>query len=179
MQYVLSKELKNIQTPIAKKRASVPNQWYAGTAMRISDAHFGNTNASLGSVIIVRGGPNVFNIVRFSPTKLPIPNRILADKVGAMTGMKVFSAKPMRKRDGLRKLIQLHRVLEPTADPLLDGDVMVQLESVEVATPHGTSRVVSPSDLDVGIGCELQRAVNKLHGFKPLLAQTLVVQHLK
>lgn len=179
MQYVLSKELRNIQTPIAKKTASVPNQWYAGTAIRISDAHFGNTNASLGSVIIVRGGPNVFNIVRFSPTKLPIPNRVFAEEVRAMAGMNVLPANPMRERDGLRKLVQLHRILEPTNDPLLDSEVVVHLESVKVATPHGTSRVVSPSDLGVGIGCELQRAVNKLHGFKPLLAQTLVVQHLK
>lgn len=81
-----------------------------------------------------------------------------------MAGMNVLPANPMWKRDGLRKLVQLHRVLEPTADPLLDRDVMVQLESVKVAAPHGTRRVVSPPDLGVGIGCELQRAVNKLHG---------------
>jgi len=179
MQYVLSKEFTNIQTPMTKKTASVPNQWYAGTAIRISDAHFGNTNASLGSVIIVRGGPNVFNIVGFSPTKPPVPNRILAKEVGAMASVNVLPTNPVRKLDGLRKLVQLHRVLKPTADPLLNGDVVVHLESVEVATPHGASRVVGPSDLGVGVGCELQRAVDKLHGFKPLLAQTLVVQHLK
>lgn len=179
MQYVLSKEFTNIQTPMTKKTASVPNQWYAGTAIRISDAHFGNTNASLGSVIIVRGGPNVFNIVGFSPTKMPIPNRILAKEVGTMAGMKVFPPKPMRKSNNLGDLVGLHGVLEPTNNPLLDSEVVVHLESVEVAAPHGASRVVGPSDLGVGVGGELQRAVYKLHGFKPLLAQTLVVQHLK
>lgn len=179
MQYVLSKELRNIQTPMTKKTASVPNQWYAGTAIRISDAHLGNTNASLGSVIIVRSGPNVFNIVGFSPTKPPIPNGVFAEEVGTMARMKVFPPKPMRKSNDLGDLVGLHGVLKPTNDPLLDSEVVVHLESVKVASPHGTSRVVSPSDLGVGIGCELQGAVDKLHGFKPLLAQTLVVQHLK
>jgi len=84
--------------------------------------------------------------------------------------MNILPANPMRELDGLRKLVQLHGILKPTANPLLNREVVVQLESVKVAPPHGTSRMVSPSDLGVGIGCELQRAVNKLHGFKPLLA---------
>jgi hypothetical protein len=82
-----------------------------------------------------------------------------------MAGVNVLSANPMRKCDGLREIIQLHRVLEATNDPLLNGKVVIHLESIKVSTPHGTGRMISPPDLGSRISLKLESTVNKLHGF--------------
>ena len=42
---------------------------------------------------------------------------------------------PGGERNIIRKIIELHGVLVATVDPLLDTDVVVELESVHVADP--------------------------------------------
>jgi len=90
--------------------------------------------------------------------------------------MELIVSKPVRQHDGARKLVELHGVLEATADPLLYYDVVVVLQSVYVARPHGASRMVGPTDLGSGILHELVSAVYKLHSLDTLLAKATVVQ---
>lgn len=101
--------------------------------------------------------------------------RIFADQVGTMAGMELIVAKPVGQHDGARKLVKLHGVLEAPADPFLYYDVVVVLQSVHVARPHGASRMVSPADLGSGILHELVSAVYKLHSLNTLLAKATVV----
>ena len=102
--------------------------------------------------------------------------RIFADQIGAVTGMELVIAKPVRQHDGARKLVKLHGVLEATADPFLYHDVVVVLQGIQVARPHGASRVVSPTDLSSGILHKLVSAVYKLHSLDTLLAKATIVQ---
>ena len=92
--------------------------------------------------------------------------------------MELVIAKPVRQHNGARKLVELHGVLEATADPFLYHDVVVVLQSIQVARPHGASRVVSPTYLGSGILHELVSAVYKLHSLDTLLAKATVVQRL-
>ena len=67
---------------------------------------------------------------------------------------------PGGERNIVRKIIELHGVLVATVDPFLDTDVVVELESVHVADPHGTGRVIHPTDLGTGVSSQLVGAVN-------------------
>jgi len=90
--------------------------------------------------------------------------------------MELIVPKPVRQHDGARKLVELHGVLETTADPFLYHDVVVVLQSVHVAIPHGASRMVSPTDLGSGVLHELVSAVYKLHSLDTLLTKATIVQ---
>ena len=83
---------------------------------------------------------------------------------------------PGGERNIVRKIIELHGVLVTTVDPLLDTDVVVELESIHVTDPHGAGRVIHPTDLGTGVSSQLVGAVNQLHSFYTLLAKTAVVE---
>jgi hypothetical protein len=54
---------------------------------------------------------------------------------------------------------------------------VVELESIEAANPHDASRMVCPT-LDRLTTLQLERRVDKLHGFDTLLTKTTVVEAL-
>ena len=83
--------------------------------------------------------------------------------------MNALVAKPVRQHDGARSLVELHGVLEATIDPLLHHDVVVVLEGIHIASPHGACRMVSPTHLGVRVLQQLVSAVYKLHSLDTLL----------
>jgi len=102
--------------------------------------------------------------------------RILTKKVRAMASVDSIVANPVGHLNIIRKIIVLHGVVVTTLNPLLDADIVVKLEGGQVTTPHGASRVVSPTNLGTGVGSKLVSAVNQLHGFNTLLTKTTVVE---
>jgi len=120
--------------------------------------------------------PKILDIIWFSPAMNRIIRRILTKKVRAMASVDSIVANPVGHLNIIRKIIKLHRVIVPTLNPLLDADIVVELEGRQVATPHGASRVVSPADLSIGVGRKLVSAVDQLHGLNTLLAKTTVVE---
>lgn len=119
--------------------------------------------------------PIIGNVCGFCPIKLRIIRRIFADQVRAVAGMNTFVANPWGHHNRARKLIKLHGVFEASADPFLNDDVVVVLKGIHVACPHGASRMVSPTDLGVGILKQLVSAVYKLHSLDTLLAKATIV----
>ena len=83
---------------------------------------------------------------------------------------------PSWQEDILGEVVQLHRVLVSTTDPLLDGQVVVHLEGIKVSVPHIAGGMVGPSGLSSWILGQLERAVDQLHGFYTLFAKTLSIQ---
>ena len=83
---------------------------------------------------------------------------------------------PGGERNIVRKIIEFHGVLVATVDPLLDANVVVELESVHVTNPHGAGRVIHPTDLGTGVSSQLVGAVDQLHSLYTLLAKTAVVE---
>jgi hypothetical protein len=83
---------------------------------------------------------------------------------------------PGGERNIVRKIIKLHGVLVATVNPLLDTDIVVELESGKVAIPHGASRMVHPTDLGIWVLKKLVGAVDQLHSLYTLLAKAAVVE---
>ena len=102
--------------------------------------------------------------------------RILTKKVRAMASVDSIVANPVGHLNIIRKIIVLHGVVVATLNPLLDADIVVKLEGGQVTTPHGASRVVSPTNLGTGVGSKLVSAVDQLHGFNTLLAKTAIIE---
>ena len=102
--------------------------------------------------------------------------RILTKKVRAMASVDSIVANPVGHLNIIRKIIVLHGVVVTTLNPLLNANIVVELESRQVTTPHGASRVVSPTNLGTGVGSKLVSAVNQLHGFNTLLAKTAIIE---
>jgi len=85
-------------------------------------------------------------------------------------------AEPMRHLNlGVRQIVELHGIVVATLDPLCDAHVVVELESIHVANPHDASRMVSPA-LDRLTTLQLERRVDKLHGFDTLLTQAAIIE---
>jgi hypothetical protein len=103
-------------------------------------------------------------------------HRILAQKITAMASMDSIVTDPGRHENVVRNIIELHGVLVATVNPLLDTDIVVELESRKVAIPHGASRMVHPTDLGIGVLKKLVGAVNQLHSLYTLLTKTAVVE---
>ncbi len=102
--------------------------------------------------------------------------RILTKKVRTMASMDSIVANPVRHLNIIRKIIELHSVVVATINPLLNADIVIELKSGQVTTPHSASRVVSPTDPGTGVGSKLVSAVNQLHGFNTLFAKTAVIK---
>ena len=105
-----------------------------------------------------------------------IIRRILTKKVRTMASMDSIVANPVGHLNIIRKVIILHRVIVTTIDPLLNADIMVKLESRQITAPHGTSGVISPTNLSTGIGRKPVSAVDQLHGLYALLAKATVIE---
>ena len=102
--------------------------------------------------------------------------RILTKKVRAMASVDSIVANPVGHLNIIRKIIVLHGVVVATLNPLLNADIVVELESGQVTTPHSASRVISPANLGIGVGSKLVGAVDQLHGFNTLLAKAAIVE---
>jgi len=90
--------------------------------------------------------------------------------------VETWVTKPVRHLDLLiRQVVELHGIVVATLDPLCDAHVVVELESIHVANPHDASRMVSPT-LDRLTTLQLERRVDKLHGFYTLLSQAAIVE---
>ena len=94
-----------------------------------------------------------------------------------MAVVELGDAEPMRHLDLVRQIVELHGVLVATQDPLSNAHVVVELESIEAADPHDASRMVCPT-LDRLTTLQLERRIDKLHGFDTLLTKTTVVEAL-
>ena len=93
-----------------------------------------------------------------------------------MASMDSVVANPVGHLNIIRKIIELHSVVVATLNPLLNADIVVELESGQITTPHGASRVISPTNLGTGVGSKLVSAVDQLHGFNTLLTETAVIE---
>lgn len=93
-----------------------------------------------------------------------------------MASMDSIVTDPGRHENVVRNIIELHGVVVATVDPLLDADVVVELESVHVTDPHGAGRVIHPTDSGIGVSSQLVGAVDQLHGLYTLLTKTAVVE---
>jgi len=92
-----------------------------------------------------------------------------------MASMDSIVTDPGRHENVVRNIIELHGVLVATINPLLDADVVVELESFHVAIPHGASRMVHPTNLGIGVLKKLVGAVDQLHGLYTLLTKATIV----
>lgn len=93
-----------------------------------------------------------------------------------MASMDSIVTDPRRESNVVRKIIELHGIVVATVDPLLNTDVVVELESVHVTDPHGAGGVIHPTDPGIGISSQLVGAVDQLHGLYTLLTKTAVVE---
>ncbi len=105
-----------------------------------------------------------------------IISRILTKKVRAMASVDSIVANPVGHLNIIRKIIILHGVVVATLDPLLNADIVVEFEGRQITTPHGTCRVISPTNLSTGVSSEFISAVNQLHGLHTLFTKATVIK---
>lgn len=112
--------------------------------------------------------PDVGQVVGNIPRKLPVPNRILAQKVGAVRADQVVGD-PGRDAPELA-FQKRHGVLEAARDPLGAHGVVIGFQRRLMAAPHSDRGVVQPT------ARKPRENSPDLPGLEALLAEPAVVE---